>query len=40
LDRLLEGAFTTIFLPFSRFTVALVNSGEPIAYAGLPICSG
>jgi len=30
----------TIFLPFSRFTVALVNSGEPIAYSGLPICSG
>ncbi|CAM5512295.1 Aconitate hydratase A OS=Streptomyces fumanus OX=67302 GN=GCM10018772_39060 PE=3 SV=1 [Streptomyces fumanus] len=34
------GALTTRSRPFSRWTVALVNSGEPMAYSPLPITSG
>ncbi len=34
------GALTTRSWPFSRCTVVLVNSGEPIAYSPLPITSG
>lgn len=34
------GALTTRSLPFSRWTVAFVNSGEPMAYSPLPITSG
>lgn len=34
------GALTTRSRPFSRWTVALVNNGEPIAYSPLPITSG
>ena len=38
--ELLPGALITSVLPPANRTVALVNSGDPIAYVGEPTCSG